>query len=650
MARAERRTHHEVALPGLDAYPGAVVRVGFDGEVRDVWTGVDAPLSLAGALGRPLHELLGFSDDGAEAGALQLWLACAQGTSEALWRAARHDPPAFAPACDLHGGIALEYGPILVDGRVEGVLAFLRAAAAPPVAAAAPRRTAARPAAAPAFSPALAQALVDLVQQCDAAALRIATDREARSAVRRLFRAVHTLKGDADAAGLATLRDAAHATEDVLAGLRELDRPIDRAELDRITAGLARIRAEVTAVTRDHAARDAMTAFHERARPLIGRMQRALEQWVVRLRVRRYPAAIAGAARALAELAERAALATFARRAASLGQLVDDLFTAARIPRSAQALVEQRIDELDVLLAVAQTVHLDVLACAAPDAALARLEVAAEAPARLPAVAAELLELGVVSVDRILRDGGVRAAALADAVADAAAMFAPAPVDADAPLLGAPLARLRAALGDEPVARDAIAGFERALTEVALDDLEGHIRRVVDAVGDTVGKRVEVEVTTAPLGIDRRAFRALCAMLGHAVRNAIDHGIEAPAERVAADKPAVGRLTVRIDADDDGLFVEVSDDGRGIDPEVIRATAVERGLLSAEAAAAATGEQLVDLVFLPGFSTAARTTSVSGRGVGMDAIRDVARELGGRVRLSSKPGLGAHLAIWLPRY
>ncbi|HEX8513158.1 MAG TPA: chemotaxis protein CheW, partial [Allosphingosinicella sp.] len=132
----------------------------------------------------------------------------------------------------------------------------------------------------------------------------------------------------------------------------------------------------------------------------------------------------------------------------------------------------------------------------------------------------------------------------------------------------------------------------------------------------------------------------------HMIRNAVDHGVESPAERIAAGKPAEG--TIRLSAEQKGarIFVRVSDDGRGINRERVRAKAVEKGIISADAVLS--NEEIDQLICAPGFSTAETISNISGRGVGMDVVRSNVEALGGRVEIHSVPGEGTTFTMALP--
>jgi two-component system chemotaxis sensor kinase CheA len=170
--------------------------------------------------------------------------------------------------------------------------------------------------------------------------------------------------------------------------------------------------------------------------------------------------------------------------------------------------------------------------------------------------------------------------------------------------------------------------------------------RMVRDLAQRLGKQIELKLTGEQTELDKTVLEKIGDPLVHLVRNSIDHGIEAPATRTAAGKPAAG--TVHLDACHRGgnIAVEVSDDGGGLDKDRILAKARDRGLVGPNDVL--TDEQVYDLIFLPGFSTAEKTTDVSGRGVGMDVVRRNIKELGGKIELRSEHGKGSKTIITLP--
>jgi len=174
------------------------------------------------------------------------------------------------------------------------------------------------------------------------------------------------------------------------------------------------------------------------------------------------------------------------------------------------------------------------------------------------------------------------------------------------------------------------------------------IPRMVRDLSHSLGRRVRLEMEGQDTGLDKSLLEAIKDPLTHAVRNALDHGIEAPDVRIAAGKNPEGLLRVRAIQEGSHVIIEVSDDGAGISVERVRAKAIERNLISAERAAQQSEHELLQLVFLPGFSTAAVVTNVSGRGVGMDVVRTNVEKIGGKVELDSHPGRGTTLRLRIP--
>lgn len=174
------------------------------------------------------------------------------------------------------------------------------------------------------------------------------------------------------------------------------------------------------------------------------------------------------------------------------------------------------------------------------------------------------------------------------------------------------------------------------------------LRRTVREVSSRLGKQVELFITGGDVRLDRRILDALKDPLQHLVRNAIDHGIEMPEVRREAGKNEKGKLWIRVEPRGTRIAVVVEDDGGGLSPARVRATAVKRGLLSTEAAAKMTDAQAARLIFQPGFSTRDQVTETSGRGVGLDVVLATAQRLQGAVDISYTEGQGTRFTIDLP--
>ena len=175
----------------------------------------------------------------------------------------------------------------------------------------------------------------------------------------------------------------------------------------------------------------------------------------------------------------------------------------------------------------------------------------------------------------------------------------------------------------------------------------GRLPRLVRDLAGKLGKDVELSLSGADTELDRTVVDAIGDPLVHLVRNAIDHGIESSADRVRAGKPGTAQLHLSARQAGGGVVISVSDDGCGVDPAAVAATARARGL-AVPPGDALTMEQAIELLFTPGFSTARTRTDVSGRGVGLDAAREAVRALGGDIALQSTPGAGTVAEIRLP--
>jgi len=172
--------------------------------------------------------------------------------------------------------------------------------------------------------------------------------------------------------------------------------------------------------------------------------------------------------------------------------------------------------------------------------------------------------------------------------------------------------------------------------------------RLVRDVAGACGKRVRLELEGSETELDRTILDAIRDPLTHLVRNAIDHGIESPEDRVSRGKPAEGRLLIRAFHEGGKVHIEVIDDGAGIPIARVRETALRQNLVPADRAARMSDRDWANVIFLPGFSTAEQVTSVSGRGVGMDVVKTNVERVGGTIEIDSSPGTGSTMRIRIP--
>jgi two-component system, chemotaxis family, sensor kinase CheA len=174
------------------------------------------------------------------------------------------------------------------------------------------------------------------------------------------------------------------------------------------------------------------------------------------------------------------------------------------------------------------------------------------------------------------------------------------------------------------------------------------LQRAVRDLAERLGKEVNLEVRGTDVALDRSILEDMTDPLQHILRNSIDHGIEEATARQAAGKPPAGRIEIDLSQREGRVNLSVADDGRGIDPAALRRVAVERRFISRKAAERMSDDEALMLITLPGFSTAARTTEISGRGVGMDVVRMRVQKLGGRLTIRSRVGAGTRLEMDLP--
>ena len=172
------------------------------------------------------------------------------------------------------------------------------------------------------------------------------------------------------------------------------------------------------------------------------------------------------------------------------------------------------------------------------------------------------------------------------------------------------------------------------------------VPRIIRELEADTGKRVRLQLDGEMTEVDKTVVERIGEPLTHLIRNAVDHGIESPEERVAAGKTEDGMLRVSAEQRSGRIVITVADDGRGIDRVRVRAKAVERGIVAADAALS--DEEVDNLIFAPGFSTAEKVSNISGRGVGMDVVRRNVQALGGRIGVSSRFGSGASFTLSLP--
>ena len=519
------------------------------------------------------------------------------------------------------------------------------------------------------------------LQELNLAIVRLEEDPRDRATVDEIFRAAHSLKGMSATMGFAQIAKLTHEMEDVFELLRQRGEGLTREAIDTVLACLDALTGSFESIEAD--GEEALDPT-----PLVGRLHglvraRTAEQELERVATTPAPETVAAAAAAGVRVlhivtvlddqvlmpAVRAHMAFAAM--AEHGELiasappVDEVeqFSGQRI--EAWLACEHEEEAVSATVAgVSDVVGVEITELAAPR------EVPAPAPAPEAAVAAPAASSAEAAGGPIEPAEPAAAPAEPAKAAAAKASTAARTVRVDAERLDA----LMHSMGELVIHRTAVEaltgsldvpGLQQAMQELtrssqALQSMVMQVRmipvdvvflrfpRLVRDLSGKLGKEVKLNLVGSETELDRTVVDALGDPLVHLVRNSLDHGLEPVPERVAAGKPEVGTLEISARHSGGSVVIQVRDDGRGINPEAIARTAVQRGLLDPAAAAEITMKTAVELLFTPGFSTAETTSDISGRGVGMDAVRTKIRELGGEVLLDSVQGEGTTAQIRLP--
>ena len=403
-----------------------------------------------------------------------------------------------------------------------------------------------------------------------------------------IFRDLHTLKGSSAFAGLSRMNRVAHAAEDLVAELRGRQRQADRGVIDALLAAL-----------------DVLRAILERAQ-------------------RRLPIDIDTTA-VLAQLRDPSRPRADAPRAADDedGAARPDAGVVARRAQQGAGTLRIEFEKVDLLLNLVGELVL----------ARGRLGAATERHSAIPHELSQLRR----QIGHALDPGGTTGQSpLLEELQRTERVLGESYGDLDGGL-----ASLAQALGQM---RDQV----MKLRMVPIARLFTKYQRTVRELSHALGKEVKVELEGAETELDKVLVERLDDPLLHLVRNAIDHGIETPAVRMAAGKPRAGTMRLIARQRGGSIVVAIRDDGAGMDPERLKTKAVDKGLITDAEAAAMTDRDAFDLVFRAGFSTAATVSDVSGRGVGMDVVRQAITALKGTVVVESQKGFGSTIELRLP--
>jgi len=409
--------------------------------------------------------------------------------------------------------------------------------------------------------------------------------------VRALFRDLHTLKGSSGFAGLARLNRLAHAAEDLVAKVRDGAAACDRPVIDVLLAAIDRFRAIVERAS-------------TRA-PIDVEVDDLVERF-------RNPAARAAPPKAAA-VKEQAPKAASAAATAGGGTLRVEF---------------ERVDQLQ------NFVNELVLARGRLSSATTGQLSLSREMARIRRTVHEIVVSGEGTAEGAGKGNALRS--VVDEISRAERV-----VDEGA-------AELESSLGTLAMALSQLRDRVMKLRMVPIARLFTKHQRTVRELGQQLGKKVKLELMGEGTELDKVLVEQLEDPLIHLVRNAIDHGVEMPSVRTSSGKPEQGTLSLRARQQGGAIVIEVADDGGGIDPAKMRKKGVEKGLLTAEEAAALTDREALEIIFRAGFSTAEQLTDVSGRGVGMDVVRESIARLKGTIEIRSEIARGTTFELRLP--
>ncbi|GGI97326.1 chemotaxis protein CheA [Halopseudomonas pertucinogena] len=289
---------------------------------------------------------------------------------------------------------------------------------------------------------------------------------------------------------------------------------------------------------------------------------------------------------------------------------------------------------------------------ATPPAPVPAREAAAEAPS-----AAAPVEKKPARVERKTEAGGEPVAAETTVRVDTARLDEIMNMVGELVLVRNRLTRLGLSTEDEELAK-AVANLDMVTADLQASVMKtrmqpikkvfGRFPRVVRDLSRSLKKEITLELIGEDTDLDKNLVEALADPLVHLVRNAVDHGIETPDEREAAGKPRSGSMVLAARQEGDHILLTITDDGKGMDAEVLRAKAVEKGMMDRDAAERLSESECFNLILAPGFSTKTEVSDVSGRGVGMDVVRTRISQLNGTIGIESTKGVGTRIAIKVP--
>lgn len=463
----------------------------------------------------------------------------------------------------------------------------------------------------------------EMLSQFEAALLAMERDPLDADAVNRAFRAAHTIKGAASLFGFAAVAAFTHEVESVLECMRAGELPLSEAGMALLLQGCDHIGSLLGEIDLDATPASCAAVDEGQGVPT--------ERGIWRISIRMGPDAFRHGLDPM----------SFIRYLETIGRVVDMQTVQDALPDLRQLDAETCYLGFDIRLdtgAGRQAIE-EVFQFMAADADIVYQPPQAEGDPDAPEPVAGARDRRDIRFIRVRAD---KLDKLIDLIGELVIASSGAQVVAQQ-AQSRPFSQATTRIHDLV---QEVRGGALGLRMVPIGETFARFERVVRDVSKQLGKEVDLHITGADTELDKSMVESIADPLMHLVRNSLDHGIESAEERVSAGKSPVGRLALHAYYESGSIVVEVSDDGRGLDRERILAKAQESGLISAMPELSQ--EDIDQLIFLPGFSTAEQITDLSGRGVGMDVVKSNVETLRGQIKIASQPGLGSTVQIRLP--
>jgi two-component system chemotaxis sensor kinase CheA len=504
----------------------------------------------------------------------------------------------------------------------------------------------------------------ELVQQASEDLLSLEAQPKDRGRLESAFRAIHTLKGSVGLFDFGPMHDVLHLAEDLLSQARAGNIMVDTVLIDPLLAVIEWVDDTIDGITKTGHLSDAQ---EKQAGRLVGLLKGEMTQekametaaipvvipdWALSVQQRSTSSNSGGAGIAIryephpecffngddplatiSRLSDLQHLAFFLKEPLPLAQNYD----AFRCNLVIEAVSGGSLAEAE---AIFRLIPDQVKLVSLPPPAGEQAPATEISPQRLPDRQATTMRVNSGRIDKLVEIAGELITAKNGLI---------------------PLAEEARNTGNNPLARRIhashhemerlVASLYSAVTQARMIPLETTFRRFPRLVRETsarLGKALDLVIEGETVEADREIVENLFEPLLHLVRNGLDHGIEPEADRVRMSKPGKGRILLRAQQRGDRIEIEVADDGRGMDPDRVRKTAIDRGLVSAAHGSTLSDKEILQFVFAPGFSTASSISDLSGRGVGLDVVKSSVQRLGGTVEMQSIAGSGSSFIMKLP--